>query len=320
MARTTQRRSGTARLVRAAIGLAAVAGLAGSLAACGGGSGNGVISVEAVDPSATPAVALAQAADASAAVISGRYTMAMTISGAVGGTTFDSTVDGSGAFTDGGRLSELSMDMSSYMADIATAAGAPSTAVPSRVALDMVVDGTTMYMRFDTVPAEPTMAGWFSIDMAAQAESFGMDPSSMMSGGIGGGSFTSFVESMRGAGTDVTATGTETLDGVEVTRYEGTIDPQAAIDKADPERRAELRRLFRQSGMGAPMPFVAWIDGDGILRRMEQTYSVQAGGMSLTLTNTVELTELGGPVSIEVPPADEVRDANVLQGLSQPTA
>lgn len=310
------------RGARGAVAALAVLGLSAGLVACGGGSsGDRSLQVESVDPSLTPVQAFAQAADASAAVSSGRFAMTMTVSGSAGGTPIHSTIDGSGAFSDGGRLSEMSMDMGSYLADIASAAGTSASAVPDRFTFDVVVDGTTMYMRIDTVPAEPLLSGWFRLDMAGQAESLGMDPSSMMSGGMSGGSFTSFVESMRGAGTDVTAVGSETLDGVEVTRYEGTIDPQTAIDRADPERRSELRRMFRQAGMGQPMPFVAWIDGDGILRRMEQTYTMDTGtGLSLTLTNTIEVTELGQPVSIEVPPADEVRDYSALQRLAQPNA
>jgi len=313
MATTMRRRSGRGWLARATVGSAAVVGLAVAVGACGGG-GNGVVSVEvnSVDDR-TPAEVLAAATDASAAVESGRMRATTDYDISVGGDHAQASMQMSGSFTDQGRRSEITADMGAYIRALGEQMGtgsAMSSDAPESMVMRMVLDSTTMYVKFDVDPPEDGTQYWYATDLA----STGMDVSTLENpAGLGGGP-TSYIESLRGAGADVAVTGTEEIDGVDVTRIEGTIDPSAAIDRAAPEKRAELRSMLRSSGMTQPMPFVAWVDHDGLLRRVQMTLSADMGLASFTARTTVDYYDFGADVSITAPPADLVRDASELSG------
>jgi hypothetical protein len=135
---------------------------------------------------------------------------------------------------------------------------------------------------------------------------------------VGSGGASSFLASLRGAGGTVTEVGTDTIDGVAVRHYRGTIDPAAATQAA-PEARSGLAQLGTD-----PFPVEAWIDDDGIVRRLELSPSLGAGAGALGalgaaggLMITVELRDLGRPVTIDVPPASEVTrvDPSTVSGL-----
>jgi hypothetical protein len=211
----------------------------------------------------------------------------------------------------------MSMDMGAYLRDLA---GDEAADIPSSMSMRMIIDGTLMYMKFDADPPEPGMESWYVTDLAQQAEDLGMDSSVLdQPAGFGGGPI-SYIEQLKGAGADVEATGTETIDGVEVTRYDGTIDPLVALDNADPDKRDELERMLDQTGVAGPMPFSAWVDDDGIVRRIRQEFSTDSELMSMRMVQVIDLYDLGEPVTITPPPPDQVRDASELADLQVATA
>ena len=67
------------------------------------------------------------------------------------------------------------------------------------------------------------------------------------------------------------------------------------------------------------MPVEVWIDANGVVRR--QTATLDATTLSGrvrgtgTMTLTVDLTDLGQPVEITVPPADQVSDFDPMSAL-----
>ena len=207
------------------------------------------------------------------------------------------------------------MDMGAYLQDVAGQLGGSAGGdLPSSMVMHMIQDGARLYLKVDTVPTVPGMDSWYVADY----DKLGLDTSQLESpAGLGGGP-ESYLESLKGAGADVAATGRSEVDGVAVTRYEGTIDPEVAIERADPDKRSQLRSMLRQSGMNQPMPFVAYVDDDGVLRRQEMTMSMSPpggeGGISVALT--VDYYDFGADVSIDPPPADQVRDISELTGLS----
>ena len=173
----------------------------------------------------------------------------------------------------------------------------------------MVLDGTDMYVKFDMDPPEPGTEYWYLTDLAAT----GMDTTQLESpAGMGGPS--DYLDSLRGAGADVRDAGRSEIDGVAVTRYEGTIDPQTAIDRAEPGSRDQIRSMMRQAGM-EPIPFVALVDDDGLLRRQEMTMTMDVRGLSVSTRMTVDYYDFGADVTVEVPPADQVRPASDLSDL-----
>ena len=71
------------------------------------------------------------------------------------------------------------------------------------------------------------------------------------------------------------------------------------------------------------MPFTAFVDDDGALRRLELSMSVDADGLRMTVSTVVEYYDLGADVDVTVPPSDEVRsfsDLTALSGLGDLTA
>jgi hypothetical protein len=178
------------------------------------------------------------------------------------------------------------------------------------MAMHVIQDGSKAYMKVDVDPPEPGSGSWFLVDYA----DMGLDTSEMESpAGMGGGP-SSFVESLRGAGADVVDDGRTEVAGVEVTRFKGTIDPQDALDRADPDKRADLEQLLEQAGSGEPYPFTAYVDDDGVLRRMEMAMTVDDDAVTMTATVTVDYYDFGADVDITIPPSDEVRPMSELTG------
>jgi hypothetical protein len=306
---TTTRTLGR-RMSRGVAAVVAVAALTGALAACGSPRQDvsPTVEVDTGDSNLTPSEVLAHASDSTAAVETGHMHFTYDYTFRKGGRTATATLEASGSFADHGAQSEVTADMTDYIRQIAGQSGAPTDGMPESMSMEAVQDGTRMYMKVDSVPSEPGTGEWYGIDYA----DLGMSTQALQQPAGFGGGVDGFVESLKGAGTDVTETGTEEIDGVSVTRFEGTIDPQAAIDKAAPDKRDQVRQMLGQIGITDPMPFVAWVDGDGVLRRMTQTVTMKMGGVSITMKMTVDLYDLGVPVTITPPPADQVHDMSEL--------
>jgi hypothetical protein len=292
--------------------VAGLLGVAGLATACSdGGTGDDAVTIEVGDPGATAGEVLARASETTGAIETGRMSFTYDYRFRTGGRTATATLQAEGAFADHGRRQELTADMTSYLRDLAGQVPAPPADLPTSMAMHVVQDGSVVYMRFDIDPPEPGSGLWYSFDYAELGVPTG---SIEQPAGLGGG-VSSFVESLKGAGQTVDEVGTEEIDGVPVTRFEGTIDPQAALRNADPDKVDQLREMLAQSGMDGPMPFTAWVDDDGVMRRMSQTVSYEVGGgTAIEFTMTMDLYDLGAPVTVTPPPADQVRDASELGG------
>lgn len=299
------RHRGTAAAV-AIVGLGAM-----SLAACGQASDEqqaDVIVGERVSPDESAGAVIARASESTTSVESGRMRMSYTMSGSGMGEMFDLTMSGEGSFTDFGALAELTFQT----------AGGPAAGVggmPLDMVIHEIVDGTALYMKVDSAQAIPGLgSGWTKLDMSDM-------PGAASAGGMGGlgSSFTGFLDSLKGAGSSVVESGTDTIDGDPVTVYTGTIDPQAAMEQASPDDAADVQSALDQLGGTFEMPFIAWVDSDGMVRKLEMHVTADMAGTSMDMTMTIELYDLGAPVTIEVPPADQVTDGMAgLGGLLGP--
>jgi hypothetical protein len=212
--------------------------------------------------------------------------------------------------TDAGQAA-LSIDMSA-MIDAIMAGGE----VPDEVRdmfddpIDLVVDQTTIYMRFPAlVEALGVESDWLELDLAAAtggADLFSSDAT----GGLGGMTDpAAYIDFLRGASDNITAAGSEQIDGVETTHLYGTISLQRSMDQLPPEDRAAYEDFLRRSGVGSlvdeEVPFDVWVDGQGLVRRIEIAFAMPAteelaifGGR---LFMRVDYSDFGDDVSIEVP-------------------
>jgi hypothetical protein len=154
--------------------------------------------------------------------------------------------------------------------------------------MEVIVDGATSYLRLP-VPG-PDDRAWLRLEMPpglplAPAPALPVIDEAWV------------LETLRGLG-PVTEVGPEEVRGVPTTRYDaaGTIDvpmPGTWVGAA-PESLAVS----------------AWIDGEGLLRRLVVTTT---GAMATNLR--LELFDLGTPVAIELPPAEQIADFADLGGL-----
>jgi hypothetical protein len=180
----------------------------------------------------------------------------------------------------------------------------------------ILMDDGVVYMRspvFEDVGTE-----WVSLDpskidpaAAAQFGGFGMgttDPSAYI--GLFAGVF------------DVKASGEQELDGVSTTHYVGTIDLAKVlegfsdvvgedVDAATKEQLEMAVEQFRMLGIDKRIPFEIWIDEDGLPRRQRITMDfgdLVPGPEEASMEMTVDFSDFGEPVDIEIPRRSEVTD------------
>lgn len=173
--------------------------------------------------------------------------------------------------------------------------------------MELVIDGTTMYMRGAMFPD----AGWIKID----AEYAGMEGSF---GGSGQMDPTAFLEFLRGAD-GIEVVGTEDVRGHETTHFSGVIDPAQLIEAAPSteDRDAAVEAIEGLEGQlgKVEMTFDAWVDDAGVPWRFSIAFAPD--GVDAAMEMTFDIIELGGDVDIEVPSGKDVTD---LGGMQLPTA
>ena len=292
-------------------GALVAAGLLLVVTGCGTPSDDGANVVEAPDSRESASALLAQASASTSAVETGRMRVTYRITGQVDDEEIDAGMTAEGAFADGGRSVELTLDMSELMGELA--AGDPTA--PESLVMREILVGTDLYMQVEADPPTAFSPGldpdaWFRVDVSDLMA----DAGSGAFGGVGGvpNGPTGYLESLKAAGATVVEAGTDVVDGTEVTVYRGRIDPEDAVAAADPDTADEVRRAFRESGMGS-IPFTAYVDDGGMVRRMEMELSMDMGGASVTMHMTMDLYDLGAPVVITPPPPDEVVDEATVE-------
>jgi hypothetical protein len=123
---------------------------------------------------------------------------------------------------------------------------------------------------------------------------------------------TSF-EMLRGANDDVVLVGPENLQGVPVKHYKGTLDLKRARDLAPRELRPVLQAAV-QSFATSTIPFEAYLDDQGRLRKVQEEFTLGAKGAggkaaperTARIVSTAELFDFGVPVEVLVPGPEEI--------------
>jgi hypothetical protein len=182
--------------------------------------------------------------------------------------------------------------------------------------MQMVIDGGVVYMRSPMFQDAGTE--WVSMDPSK------LDPSAAAQlGGFGTGTTdpSAFVGLFAGV-FDVKASGQQELKGVPTTHYVGTIDLKKVLEgfadvvgeDIDAATRKQLEvavEQFESLGIDEQIPFEIWIDEDGLPRRQRITMDfgdLVPGAEEASMEMTVDLSDFGKPVDIEIPPASEVTD------------
>jgi hypothetical protein len=143
----------------------------------------------------------------------------------------------------------------------------------------------------------PGQSGWIGFDLDQAAQQAGVpglfDGATAGASALDGTAALSRLQQVS----EVTAEGEDTIDGVATERYAVVIDAQAALDSVVPGNTATLPPAASDEVQGT-----LWIDGNDLVRRLV-VEDPNVGRVQL------DIVELGVPVDVEAPPADQVRMA-----------
>jgi hypothetical protein len=182
--------------------------------------------------------------------------------------------------------------------------------------MEILMDGGVMYMRSPMFQDAGTE--WVKMDPSK------MDPAAAAQfGGFGAGTTdpSAFVGLFAGV-FDVKVSGEEELKGIPTTHYVGTIDLKKVIKgfaevvgkDADAATKKQLKaavRQFESLGIDEKIPFEIWIDAEGLPRRQRITMDfgkLVPGAEEASLEMTVDFSDFGKPVDIQIPDPSEVTD------------
>jgi hypothetical protein len=158
-----------------------------------------------------------------------------------------------------------------------------------QMSLDEVQQGSTVYMRSPLLASLlPKGKSWASVDLQTKTgKELGANLNNLAQQAP-----ADILKALRDAGS-VTKVGDETIDGTKTTHYRATIDPKKIVQ-----------------GVAAPtsqaVPVDVWVGQDGLLRRM----TMSSGGTAVTMN----LSNYGEPVNVQVPSASESIDMTKLGG------
>lgn len=267
-----------------------------------------------VDADATPLELLRAAPEAAAAAGTSQFEMVIEIDTAEMPGPLEMTGSGAADYA-AGRM-EMSLDMGSMFETLAETAG---ESMPDGFdgPWQIVIDGTDFYMQAPMFEVLGGPSGWLHVsteDLGVDLEELGLagptqDP-------------TQSLEWLRGASDSVEELGTDTIRGVETTRYAATLDLAKAMEQLPDAQREALDDLMGDLPADFEgLPVEIWVDADGLPRRMQMTLdaaSMGAAGMDGTVTMTIDFFAFGEPVDIEVPSPDEVTElSDAFGGLGE---
>ncbi len=243
--------------------------------------------------SARPAPSAAQSLDASpvaALVKAGETTgkagsMRFALSTAVDAGVMTTTVKASGVVDNAKRLADMTFD-------VTTGQGQP-------VRIEQRIVGDALYM---ALPQEPGTFYKLSVeDLTGTSLAESTDP-------------TAGFAALRAASDDVTEVGTETVRGTRTRHFRGTYDLKAALAQAEGAAKQPLRATIKVAATST-VPFDAYVDDEGRVRKMVQKLDVKvpgAGAQKARTTTTVEAYDFGVAVKVTAPPKSQVKDGAPL--------
>lgn len=216
------------------------------------------------------------AVDKTSSADSGRFEVSTAASEAAGGTAV--AVSTTGEFDTGANRSHVSVNMA------AAGAGAPAT--------EVLTDGSDVYLRGSFL-GEVAKGKWLKVPESASGA---LD-------GLGAVSGDKVLELLRRVDGEPVVDGTEDVRGIPTTRYRTTLTREQ-LASSDAMKAAGDAAAKGLEALADEIPVVVWIDNDGLLRKGTVTLGTTEQPDASTIT--VEMYDLGQPVTIEVPSGDQL--------------
>jgi len=163
----------------------------------------------------------------------------------------------------------------------------PNTQDGGLMKMEAISDGTTMYMHSSQFGSLPDGAKWMTLDFSHGDD----DQETPVPASVDAKGELAFLEAVSD---DVQKLGKTNVRGIETTHYRGSMDP------AD--------------GKGSPFDVEAWIDAEGLMRRMRIVHSEPSdkGDGTTTIDMRMDFFDFGLEPEIEVPDSSEVFDATAM--------
>jgi hypothetical protein len=190
-----------------------------------------------------------------------------------------------------------------------------SMSVPGQGAMKLkqIVVGNTIYM--SGIPGMPGNQ-WVKLSL----EELGAAAGGGATANLGAGSDPADqLKLLTQVSDDVKADGKATINGVETTKYVGTIDLEkaAAASGADAKDLATVKKQYQQLGL-KKIPFTLYVDDENLPARMEMSMNGQVANAGKTekmqMTMKMDFTDWGGDVKIAAP-KKSVSFEELLSGL-----
>ncbi len=265
---------------------------------------------------------LARTSDATAAASSGRFEGRLAMAsapGVEGGGSFEITL--AGAYDVEAEATEINIDLSglsSVMTEGASAEEAQLFASMFAEPVQLRTIGDTAWVRwsllttmFGAAPAGGS-GSWIEAEVdeaASMTDQFGVDSPD---------SPTDLLAALQDLDASVEEVGRESVRGVETTHYRVIIDLESAAENLPAAERAELEAEL-PGGITGQLPMDLWLDDDDLMRRLlveitdfESMGFGDDGGEIASMVVDFEIFDVGQPVLIEPPPADQVITADEL--------
>jgi hypothetical protein len=182
----------------------------------------------------------------------------------------------------------------------------PGPGSSGSVKMQAVIDGTVMYFQLGQLGSLPDGAEWMALDLS----SFGLEQDTLLPSN---GDAMGELELLEAATGGVRKLGKENVRGVSTTRYRGRIGVAEQVKQLREKGVEEdLYSYFQEKG--TPLQIEAWIDADGLVRRMRYVKSDPAedDNGSTTMDMRVDFLEFGDVPEIDVPDSSEVFDGTDL--------
>lgn len=180
----------------------------------------------------------------------------------------------------------------------------PRTEQGDPMEMEVVTDGTVMYMRSSKFGSLPGGSEWMALDL-----SLGEDPDTPLPASVDAKGELALLEAVTGK---VQKLGKEDVRGVPTTHYRGTIGVSENAEHLREEGAEDLASRIEEKG--SPLQIEAWIDANGLVRRMRfvQSRPPEKGGGPTTMDMRMDFFDFGIDPEIDVPESSEVFDATAL--------
>lgn len=177
---------------------------------------------------------------------------------------------------------------------------------------EIVVAGPVMYVKMgqEVLPGK----SWVKVDLSKQGGPLGA--ANPVGQQLLQNDPTGAIAYLRGAVGKAKREGAEKIRGVQTTRYSFEIDPARTLRSLPDDLKQRMNELAKGAS-SKTFPAEAWIDGDGLLRKLVYEVEMSKGDGRLISPGKVvviqELYDFGLDVQVDEPAADSVVEPEALR-------